>query len=411
MQDRISAPFGAARDQPLSFQWSGISDQQLALAGLSTTGPMKRLAARRAIVANLVVASSTGQWVSYSRDRNHYTGKRRYFGDAYTYTNVLGVIEELREAQLIQEDRSTRGQLGWQSRMRPVRELLLRLGRLPELHYAPRELVRLKESGRLVDYFETAVTRRMRREVHQLNEAFASVRIALVSPDVPWTGASVVMDGQVIHPARVAGYRVFNGSWNLGGRYYGPFWQTLPRWRRLYLTIGGEPIVEHDFAQLHPRLLYAAFARSLDGDAYTVAGHDRDLAKCAWQILINASSRRSAISAVARQLGGPRYQAEAEPILRALEVRHAAINRAFYTGEGLRLQRMDSDLMMRIGLRCISEGIVALPVHDSCIVQVRHSARTQEIMDEELAAGLRSISGRRSRTPPERRWQNRGSCE
>jgi hypothetical protein len=251
----------------------------------------------------------------------------------------------------------------------------------------------------------------MRREVLQLNEAFSSVRIALVAPDVPWTGVSLVLDGQVIHPARVAGYRVFNDSWALGGRYYGPFWQTLPRWRRLHLTIGGEPIVEHDFAQLHPRLLYAAFARSLDGDAYSVDGYARDLTKCAWQILINASSRRSAVSAVARKLGGPRHQAEADLLLRALEIRHAAVNAAFYTGEGLRLQRMDSDLMMRIGLRCISEGIVALPVHDSCIVQVRHSARTQEIMDEELAAGLRSISGRRSRTPPERRWQNRGSCE
>jgi hypothetical protein len=387
MLDQKRAPQRRAHDHPLSFDWGGISEQLLAAAGVTTGGPKERRVARCAIVANLVVAQRNGLWVSYSRDRNHYTGKRRYFGDAYTYTNVLGAIEELREAQLIQEGRSSPGQLGWQSRIKPVRELLLRLGRLPELRYAPRELVRLKESGRLVDYFETAITRRMRREVLQLNEAFSSVRIALVAPDVPWTGVSLVLDGQVIHPARVAGYRVFNDSWALGGRYYGPFWQTLPRWRRLHLTIGGEPIVEHDFAQLHPRLLYAAFARSLDGDAYSVDGYARDLTKCAWQILINASSRRSAVSAVARKLGGPRHQAEADLLLRALEIRHAAVNAAFYTGEGLRLQRMDSDLMMRIGLRCISEGIVALPVHDSCIVQVRHSARTQEIMDEELAAG------------------------
>jgi hypothetical protein len=165
----------------------------------------------------------------------------------------------------------------------------------------------------------------------------------------------------------------------------------------LMVRAGLRPVAQTT-ASMRPGLLvslqYAAFGRALEGDAYSIDGVARDLTKRAWQILINASSRRSAVSAVASHLGGLRHQTEAEVLLRALEVRHAAINRAFYTGEGLRLQRMDSDLMMRIGLRCSSEGIVALPVHDSCIVQVRHSALTQEIMDEELAAGLRSISGR-----------------
>ena len=143
---------------------------------------------------------------------------------------------------------------------------------------------------------------------------------------------------------------------------------------------------------LHPRLLYAAFGRSPDGDAYTIDGYGRNLAKSAWQILINASSRRSALVAVAQELGGLCRQAEAGDLLSALELRHGAISAAFYTGEGLRLQRTDSDLMMRIGLRCISEGIVALPVHDSCIVRARHSSRTQEIMDLELSATLKSAA-------------------
>jgi hypothetical protein len=72
-------------------------------------------------------------------------------------------------------------------------------------------------------------------------------------------------------------------------------------------------------------------------------------------------------------------------MLTTLENHHNRIADAFYTGAGLRLQWRDSELMMSIQHRCLSESIVALPVHDSLIAQRgRRSARVQEIMDDEL---------------------------
>jgi hypothetical protein len=172
-------------------------------------------------------------------------------------------------------------------------------------------------------------------------------------------------------PKKIGGYRVFNGEWGLGGRLYGPFWLNLPKRRRAQLTIDGTCVVEHDFAQLHPRLLYAQLGVKLDGDAYTVAGYEtnRREIKLGWNILLNAPSRRTAILALARELGGPAPQARSAEIVRAIERRHEPIRGALGSGLGLRLQRVDSDLMMSIEARCLREGIIALPVHDSLIAR------------------------------------------
>ena len=399
MTEPFGAPDWATRDQPLSFQWSGISDEQLVSAGLPLVGKKNRCTARRAIVANLIRAHCGGQWVSYSRDRNHYTGQARYQGEAYTYVNVLNVVEEFNAARLICEERARRGQLGWQSRMTASPELLLRIGPIRGLQYSPRELVRLKDAeGVLIDYRDTAHTRKMRCEVAELNEALRSASISLASPDVKWGGIAVALDGQIVHPSRIAGYRVFNNSWERGGRFYGPFWQSLPKVRRADLTIGGMSVREHDFAQLHPRLLYAEFGSSPENDAYSIDGYEdqRETVKCAWQIMINALSRRSAVAALADQLGGFHQQYKAARLLEALEKRHSMISEAFYTGAGLRLQRTDSELMLHIERRCLSEGIIALPVHDSFIVKTAFSERVHEIMEEELRSTLNAVRSTRT---------------
>ena len=52
--------------------------------------------------------------------------------------------------------------------------------------------------------------------------------------------------------------------------------------------------------------------------------------------------------------------------------------------------------MFCIERRCLSEGIVALPVHDSFIVQISNYERTLAIMNEELKRWLSQaqISGK-----------------
>jgi hypothetical protein len=380
-------------DWPLTLHWRGITPDQIDALGLPAIGSSKRIAARGCVLADLVLARHAGdRWVSYSRRRDHYSLGRRYRGAAYSYCIITRTVRELRDGQLIEEQRANPGTRGWQSRMRATDRLIDGLSAVAGLTYDPVETVRLKDGdGRLVDYRDTPDTHRMRREIRQLNEAFASVSFNLEAPDVAWHGDVVRLDGEYVLPTKTSGYRVFNGEWGLGGRYYGPFWQNLPKLRRAQLTIDGTGVVEHDFAQLHPRLLYAHLGLKLAADAYTVAGYEaeRPVIKKGWNILLNAPSRRSAI--MARELGGPAQQAKSADIVRAIEHRHDPIRGALGSGLGLRLQRIDSDLMMAIEARCLREGIVALPVHDSFIARRgRDANRVAELMDAELDRLLRA---------------------
>jgi hypothetical protein len=53
-------------------------------------------------------------------------------------------------------------------------------------------------------------------------------------------------------------YRVFNNSsFKQGGRFYGAWWQSVPREYRGLIRINGKPTVELDYRAIHPRILYA----------------------------------------------------------------------------------------------------------------------------------------------------------
>jgi hypothetical protein len=70
----------------------------------------------------------------------------------------------------------------------------------------------------------------------------------------------------------------------------------------------------------------------------------------------------------------------------ALVERLAPIAQWFGTGEGLRLQREDSDLALGIVDRLLAKGIVALPIHDSFIVAQQNEASLIEAMQSEFRA-------------------------
>jgi hypothetical protein len=52
--------------------------------------------------------------------------------------------------------------------------------------------------------------------------------------------------------------RIFNnGSFEQGGRFYGGFWQNIPREYRKFIRINYKEIVELDYSGLHINMLYA----------------------------------------------------------------------------------------------------------------------------------------------------------
>lgn len=162
-------------------------------------------------------------------------------------------------------------------------------------------------------------------------------------------------------------HRVFNnGQFDHGGRFYGGWWQNIPSDYRRFITINSIPTVEADFSSMQLAMLYAKIGQGLEGDAYAIDGIDpryRNLIKTTTLKLINGTGR----------LGAPLKSALPENVtwkeLQALVLeRHKPIAEFFHSGEGIRLQRLDSDIAEEVIMEMMAKEVVALPIHDSFIV-------------------------------------------
>lgn len=211
--------------------------------------------------------------------------------------------------------------------------------------------------------------------------------------DVPAPGTTRLSDGRfvgaVVAPNRLAMHRVFNRTFDLGGRMYGGWWQSVPSSARRDLLIDGCPVAEVDYHHLHPRLLYAYAGHRLDGDAYTIKGceTERSLVKKALNTMVNASSWPEAKGAIASALGGD--VAGAQRLMDAVARHHAPIRRLFCSGLGIRLQRIDSDVAIAVVTEMtIKHHIACYPVHDSFIVPRTERETLVAVMERCLEKGL-----------------------
>lgn len=374
------------RDKKLTFSWRGLTDDHLQDSGFPVTGNERLRACRRAIVAELLIAAEHGGWLCYSRRKGYYSELPAYAREGFPFANLTTVVEELLKHKWIEEKRARPGDLGWQSQMRATREMLQRLAGCTRLINIPIELIiRKNDAGIVTSYRDKAHTRGWRREAMKLNEALASSRIELSRDDLSDDDA-IIVDPERVQCSRVSGYRVFNNnSWKRGGRFYGPFWQSVSPEGRLKLTIDGSRVTEPDFRNIHPQLLYELHGFKLHGDAYTIKGYEneRPVVKKAGNMMINASSRSAAVGALVKKVRCDYRRAQA--ICIALDEHHKDISRSFNTGVGLSLQAIDAELMMRIALAALKDGIVALPIHDSFLVPIGRSAdKVQQHMHDAL---------------------------
>ena len=367
------------RDRPLSFHWRAPREWIDAL-GLPPTRSIRHEEARAAILLEAVIAARAGSpGVAYSRDWNFYSGQRRYRGTSYSFRTVVPTIDELADLGLLDNFVAPPGRAGHRQSVFRATPALLRsapAGLVSVVRFEPRELVWLRDGcKRLIDYADTERTRAMRRVLMEVNEAIDATQIEIDGLDVADD------DGLALAMRRKALYRVFsNASWNQGGRLYGGGWQSMPSALRARLRLNEDTTIELDHAQLHPRMLYRLAGAKLDGDAYSVGHWPRATGKVAFNALLNAPSRKTALGAVAQQIGGPNSWPQALRLVAAIETRHAPVASYLKGGVGLKLQAIDADMAEAVLTRLLRRGIPALPVHDSFIVERRHEGELQEAM-------------------------------
>ena len=339
------------------------------------------------------------RWLSYSRRKSFYASLGRYRQKALTFTTITRFIENAVKWENIEHQQSSPGQRGTQSRMRLLHSTARGLEHVgATLSYELPELVILRDSHKkYIDYIDDDAIRLMRSNLFAINEALAGTELAY--------RGDLIRIGNVldIDRSRIVAHKTYrrifnNGSFDQGGRFYGPFWQSISKDERQHITIDGCLTVERDYSQLHPRLLYAIGDEIPDGDAYGINGWRRPLVKQAMNTLINASTQLSAKRSIANAIRGHGAFDTAQALTDIIMKKHHRIAASFGSGAGLRLMKINSEMAESIQLKLIERGIVSLSIHDSFIVKERHAGVLDELMTQVLDLMLRNIGGNRRRS-------------
>ena len=179
-------------------------------------------------------------------------------------------------------------------------------------------------------------------------------------------------------------YRVYHDTdFTTGGRYYGGWWQTIPREYRKHIVINGKATVEIDYSGLHPAILYAKEGLALPSDPYSpILGEKyRNLAKKLFNALINAKSVPKGPPR-GLKIKYPDQLLSWEQIKERIYEVHAPIRHYFCTGAGLWLMHEDSKLATDVLHHFAKDGVPCLPVHDSFVVHHGYEEELHKKMSE-----------------------------
>lgn len=392
------------KDKPLSLNWRNggnghifnIEYERMKLT------PNQLIVAKQILNQAFLEKQGLDNSISVSLNRNHYTGKAQYFGKKYTYNNIAPTIKALDKAGFIElQTALNKGPTGSQSTYRATDLLMSSHSDETNLRYHPIQLVRIKDKNKnLVNYRETAFTENTRRLAQNHNEGLRSIDIDFIAhPNIERRGPFLVINtskeiSQIINTAHDQLHAVFNnGTVTDGGRLYGHHIQQLPAEYRNQVTINGNSTREKDYDCLHAQLLYACAGKKLEGDAYDIqSGFKRRAVKVAFNILLNAKTELGALQAIRRDnLPGVTSSKDAQNLVAAIKRHHKPVAGLFHSCIGIKLQRIDSDIMREVIAEMLKLGSVIIPIHDSARVEEKYFAALSERMDIALDKSLKNL--------------------
>lgn len=319
------------------------------------------------------------RWVGVARAKGAYRlNASRYNRLFLSYRHLIGALDDLITLGYVKQvkgfhDRRTR--IGRQTRIRARSKLM----RLMAQHQVTREVVQrqpqetiiLRDAdGNDIEYVDTEETIRWRGNLDLINRHLATLRIRLFMPDDEFRKLNQRMADDLkrgaIDYSRNQLKRVFNnGSFREGGRFYGGWWENIPKEYRPFLEINRKGTVEIDYSGMHLRMLYALIGEIVPDEPYDLPGIPRDQQKHAAMIMINANSEVQAIRALQKRLKGVQIR----NLLGQIAKRHDKVSRYFYTGVGVRLQFRDSCIAEKVMLKMLEREREVLPVHDSFVMR------------------------------------------
>jgi len=217
---------------------------------------------------------------------------------------------------------------------------------------------------------ESPTIQKMRTQVHEINRMTLQWAVFPYVPDhilrrLICGGVNVQLNFSSMTYRRIFA----NGRIDHGGRFYGPWWQQLPKRLRPFIRINDEPTVELDFGGTALTLLYAAAGKQPPADPYDFSP---EIAYCETNRSILKRYINALLNAPASYwLGRDEYSKLGVSRNRLLELvaqKHPAVKNAFGTQIGVQLQYSDSKIASRVMLELLAMNIPVLCIHDSFIV-------------------------------------------
>jgi hypothetical protein len=261
---------------------------------------------------------------------------------------------------------------------------------------------KVKRPRRVCKTPDKTVVREMRKNLEIINEVMKKAEITLnISDDeLRKLNARMLNDPdpykQAVDFSRKRLHRVFvDRRLDRGGRFYGPWYQNIPKEYRRYILIDGAHALELDYSALHPNLLYYyAGADPPKGDLYELEGYSKDtrkFLKAMFLRMINSASKADAKGsireaaflkgkiAVPEELGNleDKYL---DPLLDKFIEKHEPIQDYLFKEYGNYLQFVDSTIAEDVLLYFAKKGLPVLPLHDSFRIAASLFQELREVM-------------------------------
>ena len=397
----------------ISYLLSELSD-----AGLIKNSPRKKILKHlKVVVLDLYICylANPRIYVAYPRGSSAYGPGTRLNQLYLGLDSMKRVVNGLSSLGYLEDHRGIYNrvtEIGFQSRMRATSRLidLIQNYEVTPSMISREEsdfiVLRDQETKEEISFDDTEEIVRMREELGSYNTFLQGHKLGLSMPPDEIRDILIERRCAAIDYTRNSLYRIFNGDFTTGGRFYRGWWQNIPRDIRKHITIDGEPCSELDYSGQHLLLLYARggdeyrWLKGLYDDPYALEGYGdevRDLLKVATLILVNEPDRHKAIQAIREKINYDFRDLEStsafiNPLIDGMMEKHPTVREHFFSGSGGALQFQDSQVAAYVLKHMQAHGYLALPVHDSFVVQDRHLGQLYSLMKEAYTfLGLESI--------------------
>jgi hypothetical protein len=199
----------------------------------------------------------------------------------------------------------------------------------------------------------------------------------------------------------------YRGSWLLGGRFHGGFWQQIKSDYRKDILINDMRTVEIDYSGLHVSLAYALEGVTPPNDPYTLkpvlegfnATQQRSIVKQLALTALNANSLSATYQAFRDEQETKSDEKslknkELELLLDEFINQNKTIEQYIGTDKGVELMAVDGRITSRIINSFTNLNIPVLTIHDSYIVPEGHEEQFVEQMDKATEAELNGFKVR-----------------